>query len=50
MAEVRGPTSNVSSSLLTGSMATQTQCGDLDKRWIALALLISPSLTALRTA
>jgi hypothetical protein len=50
MAWVRAPTSMATSSLVTGSMATQTQGGARDKRLIALASLISPALTALRTA
>src|SRR5262245_38260917 len=50
MAWVRAPPSRATSSLVTGSIAPQTQWGERDKRLIALASVISPSLTALSTA
>src|SRR2546428_549471 len=37
MASVRSPTSRVKSSLVTRSSATQTPCGDRDRRWRASA-------------
>src|SRR5712691_7696265 len=50
MASVRSPTSIVSSSLVTGSIAAQTQCGERDSRVMASASLTSPVLTALSKA
>src|SRR4030095_12779107 len=50
MASVRSPTSTVSSSLVTGSMAAQTQCGERERRSTASASLTSPVLTALSRA
>jgi hypothetical protein len=50
MARVRFPTSTVRLSLQIGSIATQTQCGERDKHWIASVSVISPSLTALSKA
>src|SRR4030095_4883953 len=49
-ASVRSPTATVSSSLVTGSMAAQTQCGERERRSTASASLTSPVLTALRRA
>src|SRR4029450_3259406 len=46
MASVRSQTSIVSSSLVTGSMAAQTQCGERERRATASASLTSPVLTA----
>src|SRR6266851_8358947 len=50
MARVRSPTSTVSSSLVTGSMAAQTQWGERDRRWMASASLTAPVFTALSSA
>src|SRR5262245_33619694 len=45
--QVRSPTWTLSSTLVSGSIAVQTQWGDRESRSIASAALISPSLTAL---
>src|SRR2546427_1252286 len=50
MARVRSPTASVSSSLVTGSSAAQTQWGERDNRWMASASLTSPVFTALSRA
>src|SRR5712692_4331014 len=50
MASVRSPTAIASSNLVTGSIATHTQCGARDRRWIASASLTSPALIALSKA
>src|SRR3989442_11778086 len=47
MARVRSPTSIASSSLLSGSIATQTHWGERSKRSMASASLTAPSFTAL---
>ena len=44
MASVRSPTSSASSSLVTGSMATQTQRGERARRWRASGLADLPGL------
>src|SRR5262245_51127504 len=50
MARVRLPTATVRMSLLTGSIAIHTQCGERDRRLRASASVMSPSLTALSKA
>src|SRR2546426_2675561 len=50
MASVRSPTSMVSSSLVTGSIAAQTQWGERDRRVMASTSLTAPAFTALSSA
>jgi hypothetical protein len=50
ISSVRSPMSKANSSLVTGSIATHTQCGERDKRWMVSASLTSPALTALSKA
>src|SRR5262249_53980960 len=50
IASVRFPTSIASSSLLSGSTATQTHWDNRSRRSMASAALTSPTLTALRRA
>src|SRR6266478_1121067 len=47
MASVRSPTSTVSRSLVTGSIAAHTQWGDRDRRVMASSSLTAPACTAL---